>query len=364
MRFSVLILFALLGCNASLSQSSKLKPEFDPIEFKEVLLLEWAHQDSGYVPPYIPTGYKRVFRSQEVGLKNKFDIWLSDDSVAVVCVRYTVRGGPSWLENFYSGMVKAKGVFEYNQQQFEYAFSDDERAYVHHGWAIGASALGPILVEQINSLYKQGIKNYIITGHSQGAALSYLLRSYLEYLPQGKVPKDINYKLYCCAAPKPGNVFYSYDFDALTKNKWAYRVINAEDWVPTMPFANQIITDLPEINPFSKRKEIMGKRIKNPIIKWYVNHAIKDMNGATKKANKKYGKYLNKKMSKFVKRNLENYKPVEVQHSNNYVSAGTSIVLRADKSYHDKYKYDGLNVFIHHMFESYLYVLDLNYPTK
>lgn len=364
MRYFIQILFIFLSLDVSLAQTLKLKPEFNPAEFKDVLLLEWAHQDSGYVPPYIPENYKRVFRSPEVGLKNKFDIWLRSDSVAVICVRFTVRGGPSWLENFYSGMVKAKGVFEYNNQKFEYAFSDDERAYVHHGWAIGASALGPILVEQINSLYKQGIKNYIITGHSQGAALSYLLRSYLAYLPEGKVPNDINYKLYCCAAPKPGNMFYSYDFDALTKNGWAYRVVNAEDWVPAMPFANQVITDLPDINPFSKRKEIMGKRVKNPIIKWYVNHAIKDMNGATKKANKKYQKYLSKKMSKFVRRNLTNYKPVEVQQSNHYVAAGSPIILRADKSYHDKFKYDGLNVFIHHMFESYLYVLDLNYPIK
>ena len=174
----------------------KLKSGFDATEYLEVLHLEWAHQDSGkYAPTSIPKNYKRLYRSPEVGLKNKFDFWLRDDSVGVFCLRFTV-GGESWLENFYSGMIKSSGTLTINDStHFDYKFSNDQKALVHHGWAIGIAHLAPLITEKIREYSKKGIKEYIFIGHSQGAALTFLMRSYLEYAPENIVPKNLIYKV-------------------------------------------------------------------------------------------------------------------------------------------------------------------------
>ena len=68
------ILFLIFSHFILISQT-KLKSGFDAQEFLDVLHLEWAHQDSGsrYAPKTLPLNYKRVYRSPEVGLKNKVD---------------------------------------------------------------------------------------------------------------------------------------------------------------------------------------------------------------------------------------------------------------------------------------------------
>jgi hypothetical protein len=362
LRFFSLVIFA----HSVLISQTKLKPGFDAQEFLDVLHLEWAHQDSGsrYSPKILPSNYKRVYRSPEVGLKNKVDFWLRDDSVGVICLRYTV-GGTSWLENFYSGLIKAQGTLKLNDStSFDYKFSNDEKAFIHHGWAIGACHLAPYVTQKINEYYKQGVKEFIIVGHSQGAALSFLMRSYLQYAPDSVVPKDITYKVYCCAAPKPGNLFYSYDFDFMTRNGWAYRIVNTNDWVPQTPFSVQTIGDLHPTNPFSKRKEIMRKRLKKPFVRLYVNHAVKDMEGSAQKTNRKYHKYLTKRMGVFVKKNLKEYKDPNIEKSNFYMPAGSPIILQPDSAYNEKFMFDGENVFLHHMFEPYIYLTKQIYLSK
>lgn len=358
-RFFLALFFGLL-CHVTYAQT-KLKPGFDAKEFIDVLHLEWAHQDSlKYRPPFIPTNYKRVYRSPEVGLNNKFDFWLRNDSVGVICVRYTV-GGSSWLENFYSGMIKATGKLKLNDSTtVDYKFSNDDKALIHHGWTIGVCHLVPYVTKVINEYRAKGVKEFIIVGHSQGSALAILLRSYLEYASASLLPKDVNYKLYACAAPKPGNQFYAYDFDFITRNGWAYRIVNAADWVPETPFTIQSINDLNPLNPFSKRKEIMKKRT-NPLVSWYVNHAINDMDKATKKVNRKYHKYLTRRMGKFIKKQMKQYQPADVETKNAYTSAGVPIILQPNEIYHQKFKYDGKNILVHHMFEAYIYLTELYY---
>lgn len=350
----------------SVNSQTKLRPNFNASEFVDVLHLEWSHQDSmsKYAPTSLPKNYKRYYRSAEVGLNNRFDFWLRDDSVGVICLRYTV-GGTSWLENLYSGMIKAKGTLHLNDTtHFEYNFSDNEQALVHHGWAIGIAYLAPLVTKTINEYYKKGIKEFIIVGHSQGAALAFLMRSYLNYVSDAIIPKDIIYKVYGSAAPKPGNLFYAYDFDFITRGGWAYRIVNTSDWVPQTPFSVQTINDLNLVNPFSKRKELMSKSFKKPLLKWYINYAINDMEGAAQKTNKKYEKYLTKRMGKIIKKSLKEYKAPITQKSNFYMPTGIPIILKADSAYHQKFKFDGKNVFIHHLFESYIYLTKYYYLTK
>ncbi len=361
------VIFLFLSfISTSVIAQTKLKPFFDAHEFIDVLHLEWAHQDSSskYSPHALPNNYKRLYRSPEVGLKNKFDFWLRDDSVGVICLRYTV-GGTSWLENFYSGMINAKGTMLLNDSTtFNYKFSDDEKSFVHHGWAIGIAHLAPLVTSVINQYYKKGVKEFIIVGHSQGAALSFLMRSYLKYAPDSIVPKDIIYKVYCCAAPKPGNLFYAYDFDFITRNGWAYRIVNTYDWVPQTPFSIQTISDLHPTNPFIKRKEIMTRRVSKPLVRFYVNHAVKDMEDASVKTNRKYHKYLTKRMGIFIKKSLKDYQGPPIEKSNFYMPAGIPIILQPESSYNEKFKFDGKNVFLHHMFEPYIYLTELYYIKK
>ena len=362
----VKIIFLIVFTHSLLVSQNKLKPGFDAREFLDVLHLEWAHQDSGsrYAPVVLPANYKRVYRSPEVGLRNKVDVWLRNDSVGIICLRYTV-GGTSWLENFYSGLIKAQGTLKLNDSTtFDYKFSSDEKAFVHHGWAIGACYLAPYVTQKINEYYKQGVKEFIIVGHSQGAALSFLMRSYLQYAHDSIVPKDITYKVYCSAAPKPGNLFYAYDFDFITRNGWAYRIVNTYDWVPQTPFSVQTISDLHPTNPLSIRKQLMKRRLKKPFIRLYVNHAIKDMEDAARKTNKKYHKYLTKRMGIFIKKSLKEYKDPIIEKSNFYMPAGIPIILQPDSVYEEKFKFDGVNVFVHHMFEPYIFLTEHYYLKK
>ena len=360
-----LFLTLIIVFDLELVAQKKLKPNFDAQEYLDVLHLEWAHEDSEkHGPKAIPNNYKRVYRSPEVGLNNKFDFWLRNDSVGVICLRYTV-GGASWLENFYSGMIKSQGSLKLNDTTtFNYKFSNDEKALVHHGWTIGISYLAPLVTKTINEYYKKGVKEFIIVGHSQGAALSFLMRSYLQYASTSIVPNDITYKVYCSAAPKPGNLFYAYDFDFITRNGWAYRVVNTSDWVPETPFSVQTIADLHPTNPFAKRKELMAKRVSKPLVRWYVNHAINDMEDAAQKTNRKYKKYLTKRMGTFIKKSLKDYKDPDIEKSNFYMPAGIPIVLQTDSIYNQKFKYDGANVFLHHMFEPYIYLTEQHYLKK
>jgi hypothetical protein len=358
----LLIPIILLIANSIIAQN-KLKPGFDAHEFLDVLNLEWTHQDIGnnYAHAIVPPNYQRVFRSPEVGLKNKFDFWLRDDSVGVICLRYTV-GGTSWLENFYSGMIKAQGSLQLNDSTiFNYKFSNDEKAFVHHGWTIGIGHLAPLVTNVINEYYNKGVKEIIIVGHSQGAALAFLMRSYLQYAPKSILPSDIKYKVYCCAAPKPGNLFYAYDFDFITRNGWAYRIVSTSDWVPQTPFSIQSIGDLHPANPFANKKQLMKKGVNNPLIRWYVNHAINDMESAAQKVNRKYEKYLTKRMGSVIKKSLKEYQNPTIEKSNFYMPSGVPIVLQADSAYNAKFKFDGKNVFLHHTFEPYIYLTELHY---
>ncbi len=91
-------------------------------------------------------------------------------------------------------------------------------------------------IREYNSQYHT--KQVIITGHSQGGAIAFLTRSYLHYEQEaGRLPKELIFKSYNGAAPKPGNLYYGYDYDYITRNGWAFTVVNALDWVPETPFS-------------------------------------------------------------------------------------------------------------------------------
>jgi len=218
-------LYAILLFLLTVAAQAQLKPGFDAKEYLE--LMRVSRQQFGdtlkgdYTPK--PVQYRMVYRSPEGPLKNRWDLWVNDNGIAVISIRGTVQSEVSWLQNFYAGMVPASGQLHINDStDFKYHLANDSRAGVHIGWLLGMADLSKTIIPKVKELYQaQGIKNFIIMGHSQGAAIAYLLRSYVADLQNSKMlPADIIFKTYCSAPPKPGNIYYTYDYNYLTRGGW------------------------------------------------------------------------------------------------------------------------------------------------
>ena len=363
----LLTIFSSAFFNNTYAQSA-LKPGFIGEEYRELISLTSRHLDSNIILEYskklLPyPKAKRVYRSEVVALENKWDFWVKKPGIGIISLRGTTPSKNSWLENFYAAMIPAIGEITINNgHKFKYKLATDSSAYIHAGWLLGMASMADDIVKHINEAYNQGIKDFIIIGHSQGGALALLLRSYLEYLPEG-LPRGIRIKTYASAAPKVGNLKYAYDFDFITKGGWAFRVINSEDWVPQMPFSVQQVADLNKINPFSDVKEItktmpFGART-------YVRSSYNKMVRRAGKTQKTYTKYLGSQAYKMCKEVMPELEKPEFKNSFDYVACGTPIILMPTNSYYSYYvKNAKQSVFIHHMYYAYYYLCLQNYPEK
>src|SRR5687768_82760 len=180
-----------------------LQPGFDASEYLDVLAITFGKYDSLKKAQGSPAVYRQIHVSPVVGLDNRWSLWLRNDGKqAVISVRGTVSSGASWLANVYAVMQPAAGSFRLNDSTvFNYKVSDDSTAAVHTGWLISLASLSSGIEQKIKESYDLGVKDIILVGHSQGAGINYLLRSYLYYRTrEGALPQDIRYKTYCSAA--------------------------------------------------------------------------------------------------------------------------------------------------------------------
>jgi hypothetical protein len=348
-------LFLFLLMLPALTGWSQVTPTgFDPKEY--LGLLDVGNRS--YSKKDTATYADLIYRSPELGLKNQFDIWLRPDNTAIICIRGTVQDISSWLENFYSAMTPATGSIQINDStNFKYQLAEDPRASVHVGWMIGLAHMAPSIVEQIISLNRERkISNYILFGHSQGGALCFLTTSYLLYLQKnGGMPKELTFKSYCSAAPKPGNLYYAYDYDFITRNGKSYTIVNTADWVPETSFSIQTIEDFNRVNPFNNIKPALKKQ--KMLARWYLNSVYNKLDNSSRKANKMFNKYLGKKLYPQVKKFLPQLREPVYAGSLNYMRAGTPIVLLTDSSYHAKFDKSPDQVFQHHFFEPYAWLV-------
>lgn len=331
---------------------SNLHSGFNGPEYLEMLRITGHLQDTTLARIHTPalTQYVLRYRSPAMGLLNQYDIWQrKDGKVAVISLRGTTQDFASWLENFYAASVPAQGQLQLNDStQFTYKLAQTPAATVHVGWLIGMAHMAPGIAEHIRAYRKKGVKDFVIIGHSQGGALSFLLRSWLYYqAADGSLPADITIKTYCSAAPKPGNMQYVYDFDFITRNGWAFNVVNALDWVPETPFSLQSLKDFNEVNPFIN----VGAALKNQktLVRWYLRHAYNSMDRISLRSQKRFRKYLGKTVFSQVKKYLPQLKEPVYAPGSNYMRAGVPIVLMPDEEYKKQFVFDGKNVFIHHM---------------
>jgi hypothetical protein len=353
---SVLLLFLL---PSSLLFGQKLKPGFDKAEYLELMRVFAKQVDTipaNVIPP--PTRFNFVYRSPIVGLDNRWDLWTSPDSAAVLSIRGTTLNPVGWLENFYAAMVPAKGQLTLtNNYQFDYELAQNPRAAVHIGWLIGTAFLSQDILPKLDSCIRAGTKTIYVLGHSQGGAIAFLLTSHLRQLQRiGKIPSAVQFKTYCSAAPKPGNLYYAYEYEAQTTGGWGLNVVNAADWVPETPITIQTLDDFSNTNPFSNLPQTLKKQKfpKNLALKYVFNQLSKP----ARKARNNYQKYLGKFAGRYVKNNLKEYIPPTFFQSSHYVRTGTTIVLLGDETYYQKYPDSKTNIFAHHLLSPYIYLAE------
>ncbi|RAI98681.1 lipase (class 3) [Chitinophaga skermanii] len=352
-----LILCYFLILIPHLAPAQQLQPGFDPKEYLSLLEIPERTDSTGNFKE--AKGFTLKYVSPEVGLYNRWALWERADGVDIIRVRGTIPRNESWLANFYAGMIPAHGTLQINDStKFEYKLTADQnKAFVHTGWTISLAHLAPTIEQQILAEYAKGKREFIIMGHSQGGAITFLLRSYLYYNP--RIPKDIIFKTYSSAAPKPGNLFFAYDYDFITRGGWGLRVVNSEDWVPETPFSLQTLKDFNHISAFMNVKKILHEQ--DFFARLAGSYVYNKMDRTTKRSERRFRKYLGNYVYKMVKKTLPELKQPNYVRSHNYQLAGTPIILLADSAYHEKFKFDGKNVFMHHMFEPYIYLVEKYY---
>ena len=356
----------VLSCRVT--GQTNLRPGFDASEYRELLRVGQAQfgpvqaQVPGgaipdtNAPPAIgkPEQYVFAYLSAEVGLRNRWALWIRrDHRVAAIILRGTVADPVSWLENFYAGQAPATGELRLSDSvRFDYRLAADGRARVHAGWLIGLAYLAPSIVARIKDEYGQGVHEFILFGHSQGGALAFLVRSYLYYLQQkGELPGDIFFKTYCSAAPKPGNTYYAYDYDFITRGGWGLTVVNAADWVPETPFSLQTMGDINPVNPFANIDKTLARMslIKRLYIKW----KYKRLRRRARKAETAFRKVLGNMAGARVQKTLPALQVPVVGPGMNYQRAGTPVVLEPDSAYYRLFPRQTQQVFEHHRLEAY-----------
>jgi len=358
MRLVLLTISVILLNVNSISQPHKLTPGFSKIEYSELLKISTRQSDSLYNKELpAPEKFRRIYRSEVVGLDNRWELWHSKDSIAAISIRGTTLKLESWIENFFAAMLPASGtLYLSNSQIYDYHLSDDKRASVHAGWLIGALCLYEDILPKIDSCLSNGTNDFYIIGHSQGGAISYLLTSMLHDLKNKDIKyKNLTIKTYSSAAPKPGNLYYAYKYESLTQKGWAFNIVNSADWVPEGPFSIQTTADYNTLNPFKYVDDAIKKTSfpKNIILK----HVYNQLDKPTKKAQKKFNKNLGQHMSKRIKKYFPDFKSPNFEESTNYVRVGKTIVLYADDQYFKIFPNTEGEIWQHHKFEGYFYLL-------
>lgn len=208
--------------------------------------------------------------TESIGLDNYWRMYRSQarSERYAVAVRGTISTAKSVLADILMGMLKAKshlGIRDSGSTDgytFDFTLAESPDAGVHHGFTYSLGALlnsnwEYSLANHMSEAVSSGAREFFVTGHSQGAAIATLLRSYLRYQP---LDGDIAYKTYVYAQPKPGNDYLANDFNQSFANPaLAYRLTNSLDWVPQTPFTIEVATDVNTPNPVTALPHLLEK---------------------------------------------------------------------------------------------------------
>ncbi|MHC5201708.1 lipase family protein [Myroides sp. LJL119] len=357
------LLIVLILCCASIAsygQNSKAIVDKKQIKISLQLALD-IYNNTPSDSIYALTDFKQIYKSPEVGFKNLWALYYNDSlEVYQFVIRGTVNESLSWLANYYSPMIAAKGSLELAKDNLvDYEFSSDPRAKVHAGWSMASMFLLPDIEHKLDSIYNKGAKQVIISGHSQGAAIATLITAALNQKQLNKqLPTDLQIKTYALAAPKVGDTYFSYDYLA-KMNFRSFSIINAQDWVAQVPLTSQQLTDINPISPFNV-ENIKHSLQKIPWPKrWIARSIVNQIKKPSKKAVKKYQKYLGNMVFGFIKKDLPDLKEPTYELDSNYQTTGIPIILNGFdiKSYQDQFN-NANQIMSHHNPDAYLFLLD------
>jgi pimeloyl-ACP methyl ester carboxylesterase len=359
-KLSISLILTVLFASQAFAQ---LKPGFEAEEYLQLLgVFTHGLPDSTKVGIPSPKDLEKIYDSPVVGLENKWSLWVQEsEKIAVIAIRGTVQSPTSWLANFYAAMIPASGSMKIRDDYtFKYDFAKNPKAAVHVGWTFATAALSETMTPKIDSLIANGYQDFIIAGHSQGGAIAYLVSAMLNIkIQSGSLPAKIRVKTYCSAAPKPGNLYFAYDYEYMNQGGWAFNVVNASDWVPEVPFSVQTVDDFNSTNPFSDVSGIIKaqKFPRNLILK----KVYKKLDKPTKKSTKNFQKFLGKYAGKQVLKLYPDYESPAFFPSNHFVRVGNFIVLLPDEEYKIKYPDEEGRIFKHHMFNPYYFLFKKQY---
>jgi len=229
----------------SLTVFSQLKPGFEAIEARDMIAIcnSFTYMKVfGSDQKILPKNYQKTFTSDVIGMDNMFQVYIGRES-AVLNFRGSTNQKTSWLENAYFAMILANGEISINDTLYQYCFSKDSLAAVHGGYALAVVFMHQDIIEQINKINKKGVFDIILTGHSQGGALSQMFRAFLEFEKGRRINANNNFKTYAFASPKIGNLVFTDEYNKNYCNGWSFNVVNPKDMVPTLPlsYSNEIL---------------------------------------------------------------------------------------------------------------------------
>lgn len=362
MRVPALVLFCTLLSPAANAQ--RLEPGFDIDEYTELLKVFGRFIDQPTPGMELPQSarFQRAYRSPVMGLDNQWELHTDGQGTAVISLRGTTQNAVSWLENAYAAMVPATGTLKLDSAfAFAYALADDPAATVHVGWLLGMGYLQRDILPRLDSLYRTGVKDVYIFGHSQGGALACLFTAHvLQQQRAGLIPADMRFKTYSSAGPKPGNLYFAYAYEHATRGGWAFNVVNRLDWVPEVPMSIQTINDFNKVNPFTDARKVIKQQ---PLVtRVALTHVYNKLDKPTRKAQRNYQKYLGRSAGGMVRKNLPYHEVPDFAASNNYVRCGATIALFPDSAYFGRFPNDPTRIFIHHLLEPYLYLAERYTP--
>lgn len=344
--------------------AQNLNAGFDKQELLEVMFVsartggneKYVNDSLNPIPE--PKTFTRKYRSETIAFDNLWELWCNNNNTAIITVRGSTAKSESWLTNFYAAMIPAKGeIITAEGEKLAYCFSENPQAYVHTGWTISTSYLMQDIAPRIDSIYKTGIKDIIITGHSQGGAIAYLLSAeILHKIDTGRFPSDLKIKTYCTAAPRVGNLYFAYDFEQKTQGGWAFNIINPLDWVPEMPLSVQTTKDFNAINPFAKvsdrfKQEKLPKQIA-------LKRIYKLLKKHPEKALKNYRNFFGEKLTPGICNAIGEITLPEFSNSMHYVRTGQSFVLQPNEAYHKKHPHNPDKIFTHHSHHAYICLIN------
>lgn len=354
MKKQFLILCGLIFVAAAVS-AKNLDSGFNLAEYQECICMashfkELPGIEKKYLAP-APKSFEKIYSSPVTGFENMWELWLSADSIAAISLRATVTNINSWLSNFHAGMVRAQGVCHLGKD-YNYKLCDNPDAMVHAGWLASMLAMSDDILTHIDSCYKAGIKDFIVTGHSQGGAIAYLLTAFLiEKQTAGSLPKDIQFKTYCSGAPKPGDYAFACEYEYMTRNDWSLSVVNTEDWVPEVPLSIQKMDDFRATNPFAHTNELPDTL--DFINKIKIKILFKSLAKPPRKAEKKLRKYLGTKVGKILEKEYDTYQKPTFGQCANYARTGRTIIFKPSAEYYERHPRCSKDFFEHHMYRSY-----------